>query len=79
MKNTKKCPKCGSTDILFISNDGHPDGSTYGGNNIMTGITIIAGVLYVKRYVCCNCGYSEEWIEKNDIEKLKHSKKIQKI
>ena len=25
----------------------------------------------VHRYVCCACGYSEEWIDKEDIPRLK--------
>ena len=65
------CPKCGSNDIVRI------DGSTgaYGaGNNIITGITIFSGVS-VNRYVCCFCGFTEEWIDKQDIEKVKSSKK----
>lgn len=26
--------------------------------------------ILVHRYVCCSCGYSEEWIDKEDIPKL---------
>ena len=36
----------------------------------MTGMTIFSAVL-VHRYVCCGCGYSEEWIDKEDIRKPK--------
>ena len=25
----------------------------------------------VDRYVCCECGFSEEWVTKEDIDKLK--------
>lgn len=76
MKSTKICPKCNQTDIVIISNDGHPDG-TYG-NNIQTGTTILSGSIFIKRYVCCSCGFTEEWIEQSDIEKLKKSKKIKR-
>lgn len=27
----------------------------------------------VNRYICCNCGYCEEWIDKEDISKIKNS------
>ena len=67
MKNRKECPKCGGTDIIRIEGKA----GAYGvGNNIMTGMTVFSAVL-VNRYVCCNCGYSEEWIDREDIPKLK--------
>ena len=67
MKNRRICPKCNSTDILLIPGKAGAYGS---GNNIQTGMTIFSAVL-VHRYVCCSCGYSEEWIDKEDIQKLK--------
>ncbi len=67
MKKTGKCPKCGGTDIIII----HGKCGAYGvGNNIQTGLTILSAVL-VDRYVCSLCGYSEEWIKTDDIQKLK--------
>ena len=39
-------------------------------NNIQVGLTVFSAVL-VNRYVCCDCGYSEEWIDKEDIPTLK--------
>ncbi|MBP5225133.1 MAG: hypothetical protein J6Z38_06085 [Lachnospiraceae bacterium] len=67
MKHMKMCPKCGSNDILTV--DGYC--GAYGvGNNIMVGLTIFSAVP-VDRYVCCSCGYSEEWIRREDIEKVK--------
>ncbi|MBR4411188.1 MAG: hypothetical protein IKT31_07700 [Firmicutes bacterium] len=67
MKSTSKCPKCGSTDILFVPGKV----GAYGvGNNILTGMTTLSAVL-VHRYVCCECGYSEEWIDLDDMPKLK--------
>ena len=66
MKNTKICPKCGSNDILRIEGTNNGYG---GGNNIKSSVF---GVALVTRYLCCNCGFSEEWIEKDeDIKKLK--------
>lgn len=67
MKNSKLCPKCGGTDILRVEGKAGAYGS---GNNIMVGWTIYSAVL-VHRYVCCSCGYSEEWIVQKDIQKLK--------
>lgn len=74
MKNTKICPKCQSSDIVRI--DGHT--GAYGiGNNIMTGKTIFSTV-NVHRYICCSCGFVEEWIDREDIEAVKNSKKAKK-
>ncbi len=67
MKKTHTCPKCGGTDILMIPGKAGAYGT---GNNIQTGLTNLSAVL-VNRYLCCSCGYSEEWIDKEDIEKLK--------
>lgn len=67
MKNTRICPKCNSTDIIRI---GGKAGAYGVGNNIQVGITNFSAVL-VNRYLCCNCGYSEEWIDKEDLPKLK--------
>lgn len=77
MKYNKYCPKCSSTNLLVISNDGHPDG-TYG-NNIMCGLTILANVVMVKRYICCDCGYTEEWIDGADMQKIIDSKKSREV
>ena len=67
MKNNKVCPKCGNTDILLVPGSA---GAYASGNNIQVGWTILSSVL-VNRYVCCGCGFSEEWIDVKDIEKLK--------
>ena len=67
MRNTKICPKCNSTDILKMPGLSGGFGS---GNNIQTGMSIFSAVK-VTRYLCCECGYSEEWIDnKEDINKL---------
>ncbi len=67
MKNTHICPKCGETDILKIPGTSGAYGT---GNNIQTGMSIFSAVM-VNRYVCSSCGYSEEWIDKDDMAKLK--------
>ena len=71
MKNAKICPKCSSSDILIV--DGYA-GAYGSGNNIMTGATIFSAVK-VDRYICCSCGYTEEWIDTKDMDKLKKSKR----
>ncbi len=69
MKNTMLCPKCNSGDILRIPGE---RGAYGAGNNIMTGMTVFSAVK-VTRYLCCECGYSEEWIDnKEDIKKLRN-------
>ena len=75
MKNSKLCPKCESSNILRL------DGSVaaYGaGNNAMIGNTIFSAIP-VARYICCNCGYTEEWIDKEDLPKVQSSRKAKKI
>ncbi len=67
MKERGICPKCNGTDIIRIKGQAGAYGS---GNHIPVGLTIFSAVL-VHRYVCCTCGYSEEWIEKEDLPKLK--------
>ena len=68
MKNTGKCPKCGEADITRIQGNVGAYGS---GNNIMTGSTVFSAVK-VTRFVCQNCGFSEEWIEAlEDLERLR--------
>ena len=67
MKITRTCQKCGCTDILRIDGNVGAYGS---GNNIQVGLSNFSAVK-VNRFVCCDCGFSEEWIDKEDITKLK--------
>ena len=59
MKDSGVCPKCAATDIVRVPGDKinlfvpRP-------NFIPTGL--LRGVV-VSRFVCCGCGYSEEWVE----------------
>jgi len=67
MKKTGKCPKCGAEDVLRIP------GKAYGGqpNYVLAGLTRWSAK-FVSRYICCACGYTEEWIEsREDIQSLK--------
>ena len=74
MKNTKKCPKCASADIVRIGGFTGPYGS---GNNVMVGASIFSAVK-VNRYVCCTCGFTEEWIDTDELGKVKESKKAKR-
>ena len=60
MKNTWQGPKCGATDVVRI-----PDNSSRhaSGNNIYTSTYTLFGKIPVIRYVCCECGYVENWVE----------------
>lgn len=66
MKNTKKCTKCNSENIVRI-----PGSNAIGvGNSIMVGRTVGSAV-NVTRYLCCECGFLEEWIDsREDIESI---------
>ena len=72
MKNSKKCPKCSSSDIIIV--DGYT-GAYGSGNNIITGYSIFSGV-GIDRYICCSCGFTEEWIAVDQIEKIRKSKRM---
>lgn len=74
MKHSKLCTKCRSSNIVRI--DGYS--GAYGtGNNIMVGASIFSSV-NVNRYICCECGFTEEWIDREDIEKVTNSKKAKR-
>ena len=69
MKQSKICPKCNSHEIVRIPGLG----SAYGdGSNTPLEIGILPRAVKVTRYLCGDCGYSEEWIDnQEDIESLK--------
>ncbi len=75
MKYTKKCPKCGSNDILYSK--GYTEGRGVG-SNIIYGATIFSAV-DVDRYICGNCGYVEHFVRELDIKKLRNSKKVKPL
>ena len=41
----------------------------------MVGLTIFSAVP-VHRYVGGSCGFTEEWIDREDIEKVRHSMRV---
>lgn len=71
MKNTKKCPKCGSVNIVRIPDNPSRHAS---GNNIYISTFTLINKIPVIRYVCCNCGYVENWVEsQNECDKIKRT------
>lgn len=62
MKRPGRCPKCGGTDLLAV------EPGLY--NSFPTGFFSSAKI---QRYVCRSCGYTEEWIAEDSMEKLRHS------
>lgn len=69
MKNTGKCPKCSSVNIVRIPDNPYRHAS---GNNIYTSTATLIGKIPVIRYVCCDCGYVENWVERaNELSKIK--------
>jgi predicted nucleic-acid-binding Zn-ribbon protein len=66
MKTTGVCPKCGQSNIIRIEGQAKAYGA---GNNIPVGMTIFTYVK-VPRYLCLECGYSEEWIDLEDLPVL---------
>ncbi len=69
MKYTKTCPKCHNSNIVRFNGF---SGAYGAGNNIATGAF---SSVNVNRYVCCYCGYSEEWIDTEDLSTIVNSKK----
>lgn len=68
MKNSGRCPKCGSGQIARI-----PDNGRYAnGNNIyLKSAVILADRIPLTKYICCECGYAEEWVEsRGDLAKI---------
>lgn len=74
MKLSRICPKCQSADIVRFDGNVGPYGS---GNNLMIGSTLFSAIK-VNRYVCCRCGFTEEWMDQEDLERIKNSKKAKK-
>nr|WP_325298406.1 hypothetical protein [uncultured Dysosmobacter sp.] len=65
MKNTGKCPKCGGADLVLVPGGRATMDSAL--NLIHVGFRSVG----VDRYVCCTCGFSEEWVAADGLEKVK--------
>ena len=67
MKDTGRCPKCQSTDLARVPG---VEVSLSGSRSNIIRVGWWRGAV-VTRFVCCGCGFSEEWIE--------HAEALQKI
>ncbi|MBO5915260.1 MAG: hypothetical protein J6Q72_07915 [Clostridia bacterium] len=65
MKHSHSCPKCNGQNILAARGETQAYGI---GDNVRAGI---AKQAIVTKYVCTDCGYIEEWLDKDELEKLK--------
>lgn len=74
MKNTKICPKCKSDNIVRF--DGY-NGTNFSGNSLKVGI-IPQSTVNVNRYVCCSCGFTEEWIDMEDMDMIVKSRRAKR-
>lgn len=66
MKNTGICPKCGGNDIIRALSAKR---TGCDGGGIRTDSVFPA--VRVPRYICCSCGYCEEWVDEKYLLKLK--------
>ncbi len=69
MKNTGKCPKCGSNKIVRFD-------QYWSGGSQRQGIHIRTGFMRgaeLRLYVCSTCGYCETWIDKEDLSEIKNN------
>ena len=60
MKNTFQCPKCHSTDVIRI------EGQRFNQNQIISLSKWATTNAVLDRYLCTECGYTEEWIQIDD-------------
>ena len=51
---------------------------THAYTSVVSGENVLSAV-EVHRYVCLECGFTEEWIDKEDLEKVKKGKKAKPI
>ncbi|MDF2698605.1 MAG: hypothetical protein K0Q49_161 [Haloplasmataceae bacterium] len=66
LKNTKICPKCNSNEIVKAKY-----GFNKGPRNTIFTKGLISGAVFPTMYICCKCGYLEEWIEnEHDLVKI---------
>jgi len=72
MKNSGVCSKCQSGNIVkFEGVIGRP------GEQVQIGF-ITTSAVPMHKYVCCNCGFVEEWIDNENLEKVEKSKRAKR-
>lgn len=66
MKFNYCCPKCQGSEIAKI------EGGSFKGN-VYNSISLGLSMIYLTRYVCTNCGFSENYVENpTDLAKIKN-------
>lgn len=71
MKNGSPCPKCGCRRVVRVPDNPRRHAS---GSNIYTTSATLLGKIPVIRYVCCDCGYVENWVEtRRELEKIEEA------
>ena len=69
MKNTKRCPKCKSGDIILVPGKREAGGA---GNLISLSRWNIFAAVKPVLHVCGSCGYMENWLASpEDIARVK--------
>ena len=62
MKYSAVCPKCGEQNVVLIPGK---VGAQSSQNTVGVGFLALNSIP-VSRYVCLNCGYTEEWIDSDE-------------
>ena len=70
MKQSRTCPKCGSKEVIQFM-EATQNGKD-NGNHIYCGFYNHARIW---RYVCCDCGYSEQYVDIPEIKKIRPNRK----
>jgi predicted RNA-binding Zn-ribbon protein involved in translation (DUF1610 family) len=66
MKNSGKCPKCGSTAIA------RKRGSPVLNSWFRISVNITSLDIWVTKFICTECGFVEDWIEnEKDLKRFK--------
>jgi predicted nucleic-acid-binding Zn-ribbon protein len=69
MKNSKRCPKCQSDDILRVPGKRQAGGA---GNLISVSSWNLFNTVAPTLHVCASCGYTENWVmSARDIARVK--------
>ena len=64
------CPKCKSRNIIKVDcHRAFPDGSYY--TKVIKSGGFVPKLAIPDRYICCDCGYTEEFFRQEDLRELK--------
>ncbi len=85
MKRTRKCPKCESMEVVHAKSGMGGIGVIVGpprdplhdpGLKAEVLAALRGGSMFeaqLERYVCCSCGYTEEWVPDKELSRLRHA------